>query len=81
MNHLKITDEAVSVACDAFLAANKANKTVGHKEIRAAIEAALPVMFEKAGYYTRSNSIYCQKPLLDMYLGKDIKVYRLKEPK
>lgn len=36
---LVISDEMVSVACDAFLEANKAIKTVGFKEMRAALAA------------------------------------------
>lgn len=38
-----VTDEMVNAASDAFLMANRANKTVGHKEIRAALCAALGV--------------------------------------
>lgn len=38
---MTVTDEMVSAACDAFLAGNRTNRTVGFKEIRMALEAGL----------------------------------------
>lgn len=37
----KVTDEMVSAACDAFLRANTTVRTVGFKEMRAALKAAM----------------------------------------
>lgn len=81
MTDFKISDEAVQAAGAAF---HGVKELIWDEEsMRAALEAAMPVMFERAGRYTRSHRIVCEKPYGDILaiLDPGIPVYRLKEPK
>jgi hypothetical protein len=81
MTHFKVSDEVVETAVRAI---NTSKYCLTDREkAQIAIEAALPVMFEKCGVYTRSNHIHCTKQLHDIFtaIGNDVTVYRPKESK
>jgi hypothetical protein len=61
---------------------DKKSRQHARELIRAAIAAALPVMFERVGHFTASARIYCEQPAdIHDVMNPGVAVYRIKEPK
>lgn len=87
MTDFKVTDEAAQIAfyalCERLNMTGPRDYDADMAAIKYAIEAALPVMFERCGHYTRDNNISCEKMFHDILtiLKSGVPVYRIKEPK
>lgn len=88
MTDFKVTDEAVETACVAHYSAwpkfHQHERETFRKEMRAAIEATLPVMFEPVGFLVGFSFFFDPTNARRRAEGTGMPVmdiYRIKEPK